>query len=150
MGGGVSTNNKSSKIIELSWLHQHLLNFWWFDLTLPINPPNHPPNYAPTHGWGIFHKIQIFKQNWIILISSSVTEFWLILVSPNEGWQVGGLAWGYVEGCTMHTHAHACMYAHTHMHVKHDKHGCLHFGSHLQFLYMYTCVCVHAHVCAFM
>ena len=33
-----------------------------------------------------------------------------------------------------------------HMHVEHDKHakhGCLHVSGHLQFLYMYTCVCVH-------
>ena len=49
--------------------------------------------------------------------------------------------------CT-HIHMHAC----THMHVKHDKHakhGCLHVGSHLQFLYMYTsmCVCVCACTC---
>ena len=32
-----------------------------------------------------------------------------------------------------------------HMHVKHDehaKHGCLHVGGHLQFLYMYTCACM--------
>ena len=34
------------------------------------------------------------------------------------------------------------------MHVKHDKHGCLHGGGHLQFLYMHIlalqmCVCVH-------
>ena len=38
-----------------------------------------------------------------------------------------------------------------HMHVKHDKHGCIHVGSHLQFLYMYTymhaCMCVHVRAC---
>ena len=35
------------------------------------------------------------------------------------------------------------------MHVKHAnhaKHGCLHVGGHLQFLYMYTCAYVHVHV----
>ena len=50
-----------------------------------------------------------------------------------------------------HTHAHlcTCMHARTHMHVKHAnhaKHGCLHVGGHLQFLYMYTCVYVRVHV----
>ena len=50
----------------------------------------------------------------------------------------------------MHTHMH--MHAHMHMHVKHAnnaKHGCLHVGGHLQFLYMYTCayVCVRACAC---
>ena len=44
-------------------------------------------------------------------------------------------------------HACMCMHTCTHMHVKHDKHGCLTVGGHLQFLYMYTCVCVHACVC---
>ena len=51
-------------------------------------------------------------------------------------------------------HAHTCTYTCMHMHVKHDKHakhGCLHVGGHLQFLYMCmhvgvcvcTCVCLH-------
>ena len=40
------------------------------------------------------------------------------------------------------------MHAYTHMHVKHDKHGCLHVGGHLQFLYMYTCLCMC--VCVYM
>ena len=33
-------------------------------------------------------------------------------------------------------HTCACMHTHMHMHVKHDKHGCLHGGSHLQLLNM--------------
>ena len=44
------------------------------------------------------------------------------------------------------------MHARMHMHVKHAnhaKHGCLHVGSHLQFLYMYTCVYVHVRACAY-
>ena len=41
--------------------------------------------------------------------------------------------WGDVP--CIHVHAHM------HMHVKHDKHGCLHVGGHLQFLYMYICIC---------
>ena len=46
----------------------------------------------------------------------------------------------------MHAHAHAC----THMHVKHAKlakHGCLHVGGHLQFLFMYKCACARTCVC---
>ena len=42
------------------------------------------------------------------------------------------------------------MHARTHMHVKHAnhaKHGCLHVGGHLQFLYMYTCVYVRVRAC---
>ena len=55
----------------------------------------------------------------------------------------------------MHTHTHACTctYARTHMHVKHAnhaKHGYLHVGGHLQFLYMYTCAYVHVHACVCM
>ena len=34
-----------------------------------------------------------------------------------------------------------------HVHVKHDKHGCLHEGGHLQFQYMCMCACACAHVC---
>ena len=45
-----------------------------------------------------------------------------------------------------------CMHcAHTCMHVKHDKHGCLHGGGHLQFpnmfiLVFHACTCMHMHV----
>ena len=44
---------------------------------------------------------------------------------------------------------HACtrMHARMHMHVKHAKHGCLHVGGHLQFLYMYKCACACMRVC---
>ena len=35
-----------------------------------------------------------------------------------------------------HMCMHAYMYTHMHMHVKHDKHGCLHGGSDLQLLNM--------------
>ena len=50
----------------------------------------------------------------------------------------------------MHTHMHMNAHARMHMHVKHAnhaKHGCLHVGGHLQFLYMYTCVYVRVLVC---
>ena len=52
--------------------------------------------------------------------------------------------------CTC-THMLTCV--HTCMHVKHDKHGCLHGGGQLQFpsmfilaLYVCVCVCMHTHV----
>ena len=65
---------------------------------------------------------------------------------------VGG--WLSGEGVSGATPTHV----HTYMHVKHDKHGCLHRGSHLQFLYTYilvlhmcmcmcVCVCVHVGTC---
>ena len=53
MGGGVSTNHKSSNRIELFWLGQDWLNFKSFDLTPPIDPPIQPPTHTPTHGWGV-------------------------------------------------------------------------------------------------
>ena len=60
--------------------------------------------------------------------------------------------WGLGVGvCPMHTHMYTHTCTHTHMHVIHDKHakhGCLHVGGHLQFLYMYTCACMHVYVCA--
>ena len=47
-----------------------------------------------------------------------------------------------------HTHAHACTRMHMHVkHANHAKHGCLHVGGHLQFLYMYTCVYVRVCAC---
>ena len=49
------------------------------------------------------------------------------------GWMRGG-GWCTCVGGNPHIHAHA--YLHTNMHVKHDKHGCLHGGSHLKFLYI--------------
>ena len=118
------------------------------------HPTTHPQNHTPTHGWGILQKFQIFKRNWNILISSSVTEFLLILgihpLGVADGWMGVRMGMG-VWGCPMHTHTHTCMHARTHMHVEHDKHakhGCLHVSGHLQF---YTCVCmcvcVHVHAC---
>ena len=53
----------------------------------------------------------------------------------------------------VHVHEHARMCTHTCMHVKHDKHGCLHGGGHLQFPNMFilafrACACMH--VCVHM
>ena len=96
MGGGVSTNHKSSNRTELSWFSQH-------------HPPTHQTIHPPMGGE--FFRFQIFKRNWNILISSSVIEFILILgVHPLGGWQMGAWGWGWVwvcGGCPMHTHMHA-------------------------------------------
>ena len=128
---------------------------FWLDPThQPTQPPTHPPNHTPTHGWGIFHRFQIFKRNWNILISSSVIEFLLILgVHPPggvaDGWMGVGVGMGMWGGVPC-THTRTRTHAHTHMHVKHAnhaKHGCLHVGSHLQFLYMYTCAYVYVRAC---
>ena len=43
-----------------------------FDLAPAIDPPIHPHTHTPTHRWGCLSKSQIFKQNWIILIQSTV------------------------------------------------------------------------------
>ena len=61
MGEGVSTNHKSSNRIELSKLGQDLLNFLSFDLTPPIDPPNHPS----THPWvGVSLQIINLQTEW--------------------------------------------------------------------------------------
>ena len=129
--------------------------FWPDPIHQPTQPPTHPPNHTPTHGWGIFHRFQIFKRNWNILISSSVIEFLLILgVHPPgglaDGWMGVGVGMG-VWGGVPCTHTCTRMHARMHMHVKHAnhaKHGCLHVGGHLQFLYMYKCAYVPVCACA--
>ena len=71
-----------------------------------------------------------------------------------DGWMgvgVGMDVWGVSHACLhtcthMHTHMHTCTHLHV-KHAKHAKHGCLHVGSHLQFLYMYKCACVHVCAC---
>ena len=74
--------------------------------------------------------------------------YWFGGVPPlGGGWVGGGTP---THTCMrMHTHAHTC--AHTCMHVKHDKHGYLHCGGHLQFPNMFilafcACACMHVHV----
>ena len=64
----------------------------------------------------------------------------------------GGIEWvgvgvdGGTPHARVHMHVHTC--TRTCMHVKHDKHGCLHGGSHLQFPHMFilafsVCACSH-------
>ena len=119
MGGGVSTNHKSSNRIELSWFGQHFKIFLviWPD---PTHQPTHPPNHTPTHGWGILYRCHIFKQNQIILISWSVIKCLLI---PGVPLGVVGVDWdgGMVGVCGV---SHACMHAHT------CTHACAHVWRH--------------------
>ena len=111
------------------------------DLTW-TDPLTHPSTHTPTkktpsHGWGILHRFQIFKRNRNISIRSSIIAFLLI--------------WGGTPHARAHVHVHARTCTHTRMHVKHDKHGCLHGGGHLQFSNMFifvfcACACMHMHV----
>ena len=90
---------------------------------------------------------------------------WLVQALSNFYWFWGSTPWGVADGymgvgvgmgvwgvshAHTHTHTHIRTHARTHMHVNHAKHGCLHVGGHLQFLYMYTCVYVHVHACVCM
>ena len=145
-GGSVSTNHKPSNRIELSRLDQVLLNFKWFHMFRPSNPPTHAPNQTPTHGWGSLYRFQIFKRNRNISICSSLIAFLLIWGYPPGG------GWG--RGWMGHPHAH--VHAHTWMHMcthtcMHVKHGYLYGGGHLQFPNMFilvfcACACMHVHV----
>ena len=68
---------------------------------------------------------------------------------------LGGCGCGWMWGTLhahVHTHAHTHMHmcTHTCMHAKHDKHGCLHGGGHLQFPNMFilafrACAWMHVH-----
>ena len=152
MGGGVSTNHKSSNRIELSWFSQHFLNFYCFDLIPPINPPTHPPTHHTIHppmGGEFFRD---FKS------SNGIEISWLVQALSNFNWFQGSIPWGsgrWVDGggggygCVGVSHAHTL----THMHM----HACTcmlnminmlnmdaSVGGHLQF---YTCVCMHVHAC---
>ena len=107
-------------------------------------------------GWEFFTDFKSLNRieiSWFVQVLSNFN--WLWGVSP-WGWQMGGWGWRWVWVCgrvsyaCMHAHAHAHMHICTHMHVKHDQHGCLHVSGHLQFLYMYTCACMCVCVCACM
>ena len=125
----------------------------------PTNPPIHPPTHQKKHppmGGEFSTDSKSFKRNRNISIRSSLIAFLLIWGVPP--WWVGG--WGGGVGfppkshvCTYYVHTHACARTCTHtcMHVKHDKHGCLHGGGHLQFpnmfiLAFHACACMHMHV----
>ena len=64
---------------------------------------------------------QIFKQIWIILISSKVIKFYWFGGDPPWGLGgVGGSGFGYGVSYAS-THIHACAHTCTCMHVKHDN-----------------------------
>ena len=91
--------------------------------------------------------------SWLVQALSNFYWFWGSTPWGGGGWvHGGGSGYGCVGGVPFtHTCTHA--HAHMHMHVKHAnhaKHGCLHVGGHLQFLYMYTCVYVGVRACACM
>ena len=108
--------------LQIDWNYLDLVNILkiFSNLTWPhpsTHPSNHPSTKLYTHPWVENSlQFQIFKQNEIILISSSVIEFLLILgVLPLWGvvgrWIGMGLVW-ICGGCPMH-YAHSCMHAHT-------------------------------------
>ena len=129
MGGGVSTNHKSSNRIELSWF-SHVLTFLKFLVFWP------DPIHQPTHGWEILHRFQIFKRNWNILISSSVIKFLLIPQVP---------PWVGVWGVS-HAHMHACTHTHTCML---NMINMLNMDASMSaaICNFYTCACMHVCAC---
>ena len=150
MGGGLSTNHKSSNriiLIQLTFFEIFIVLTW-------PHPSTHPPTHQTTHppmGGKFFTD---FKSSNGIEISLVLvlSNFYWFQGSPLRGWQMGG--WGRGGyGCVgvFHVCMHAHMYVCMHMHVKHDKHakhGCLHVSGHLQFLYMcmHVCACLCVHV----
>ena len=120
----------------------------WPDPThQPTHPPTHQPNYTPIHGGKFstdFKSWNGIEISWLVQVLLNFYWFW---GSPSWGWWVGGWRWGG-NGCVWCL-MHAC--THMHIHVKHDKHGCLHVSDHLQFLYMCLRVCaymcLHVYMC---
>ena len=110
-------------------------------MTLPhpsTHPTTHPPTKPHTHPW-VGNSSQISNLQTELKYLDKLKCYRILSDSggpPPWGvadWCMGhGGRYGCVGGCPMHV----C--THTHMHVKHAKHGCLHAGGHLQF---YTCVC---------
>ena len=103
----------------------------------------------------MFRGKKIFKQNWIISISSGLIEFWCFGLPAALGrGQVGGGVYGGIlghGGCSP-THAHACTCTHAHVYRYRNckwpltwRHPCL------AWLACLTCMCMHAcmrvHLC---
>ena len=118
----------------------------------PTHPPTHQTMHPPIGG----RFSTKFKSSNRIELSSLVQvllNFWLIPGVPPLGvgrwvdW-VGGGCW-YVEGCTMHTHAHACM--HVCMHTLTCMLNMINMGASMlvAICNFYTCihVCVCMHMC---
>ena len=150
MGGGVSTNHKSSNRIELSWFSQQFSNFKWFDLTPPINPPIHPPTHQIIHPFMGVGVSTDFK-------SSNRTEIsWLVQVLFNFEWFQWSPPWVVGNGCIgvegservhpthVHIHAHAQTYD-----IIGNSQGFPQWGRPFAWNYHvnHMWVCVHAHAC---
>ena len=118
----------------------------WPDPThQPTHPTTHPPTKPHTHPC-VGNSSQISNLQTELKYLDKLKCYQILSDSgclPPGGWQMGAWGWGLVWVCG--GMSHACTHARTHMHVKHAKHGCLHVGGHLQFLYMYKCACVHVH-----
>ena len=101
MARGVSANLKSSNRIELSWLSQDLLDFLWFDMAPPINPPTHQTIHSPIGG----RVSTDFKSSNRIKISQFVhvlLNFYWFGWSPQVGMAVdGGVKWGFEDDVRM-------------------------------------------------
>ena len=154
MGGGVSTNHKSSNnwIILIQSTFFKFLVFW----PDPTQPPTHQTIHPLIGGefFTDFKSSNRIEISWLVQALSNFYWFWGCTPMGDHRWvDGGGGGYGCVGGCPMHTHMYTHAHAHTHMHVKHAnhaKHGCLHVSGHLQFLYMYTCVYVRLRACACM
>ena len=119
-------------------------------LVIWLTPPIHPCTYQTIHPLmcgGVstdFTSSKRIKLSWLVEV---LLNFYWFQGSPRRlGWMDWGRCGCQCVGGTPCRHAYACMY----MHVKHDKHGYLHEGGHLQFLYMCMCACacmyVHVHM----
>ena len=101
---------------------------------------------------------RIFKQNWIISISSRVIEFWCFWLPVALGGSgVGGWGWGWLEDAPthVHMHTHACTHMHAHACMVNMVISCKWpppLGKSLGIPYdvIRTCVCVHMCACACM
>ena len=125
-GGEVSTDFKSSKRIEISWLVQVLLNFDWFQ--------GPPLGGGGVGGWG---------GGWWAGGGCRVVR----------GWGVGGWGWGWWGGA-LHTCAHAGAHTHMHAHARvydiiGNSHGFSQWGWPFAWNYhvYHACMCVRVRVC---
>ena len=124
----------------------------------PTHQLNHPPTKLYTHPW-VENSSQISNLQMELKYLDSFKCYRILTDSGGpslggvaDGWlgvEVGMGVWSGILCMHTCTHMHACMHMHD-KHDKHDKHGCLHVGGHVQFLYMYTCACMHVHACACM
>ena len=139
LGGGVSTNDKPSNRIELSWLGQDLFDFQWFDRTTPIHPPIQLANHTVSTDFKSWKRIEL---SWLV---QDLLNFTDLEVLP---WGMGGWidwvvdVWGYL-------YIHMCLHACACAHIWHHR-GSPNGNSHLKLkLSCLTCMQIHmcTHVC---